>query len=139
MVYRCLGGCRETASEVPFFAPTDWGATPAHKRSERKHRVITVGAGLSGLAALMRMRESGISVRLREARDRAGARIWSGTLDEAEVDWGGEWIGSGQPRVCALVEQPGVRTFPTYDEGNEVIEVGERISTYTRLISMLAP
>ena len=32
-------------------------------------------------------------------RRQRACRTWSGVLDGAEVDWGGEWIGNGQPRV----------------------------------------
>ncbi len=106
---------------------------------ENRYDAVVVGAGLAGLKTSLDLQQAGKSVLVVEARDRVGGRTWSATLDGAEVDYGGEWIGEGQPRVYQMIEQLGVRTFPTYDQGRKVIEVGGRISTYTGLIPRLAP
>lgn len=101
--------------------------------------VIIVGAGVSGLTAAYDLGKQGLSVLVLEARERVGGRTWSGALDGAEVDWGGEWIGNGQPRIYALVKELGLRTFPTYDTGRKVLELRGRVSTYKGTIPWLAP
>jgi monoamine oxidase len=100
---------------------------------------VVLGAGVAGLSAAHALRKQGVDVRVLEARDRVGGRTWSGVLDGAEVDWGGEWIGHGQPLVYALIKELGLRTFATYDQGRKVLEVGGRISTYTGTIPWMAP
>lgn len=100
---------------------------------------LVLGAGVSGLTAAHALRKRGVDVRVLEARDRVGGRTFSGELAGAEVDWGGEWIGHGQPLVYGLVKELGLETFPTWDKGLKVLEVGGRLSTYRGTIPWMAP
>ena len=100
---------------------------------------IIVGAGAAGLTTAYELKKQGASVLVLEARERVGGRTWSGTLDDAEVDWGGEWIGEGQPRIYQLIKELGLRTFPTYDTGKKILDLGGHISTYSGTIPWMAP
>lgn len=100
---------------------------------------LVVGAGVAGLTTAFELKKRGLDVQVLEARDRVGGRTWSGTLDGAEIDWGGQWIGNGQPRVYKLIKELGLRTFATYDHGDKVLEVRGKTSTYTGTIPWMAP
>jgi monoamine oxidase len=100
---------------------------------------VIVGAGVAGLTAAYEFKKKGGSVLVLEARERVGGRTWSAVLDGAEVDWGGEWIGEGQPRIYALIKELSLRTFATYDTGKKVLDVGGRTSTYSGTIPWMAP
>ncbi len=100
---------------------------------------IIVGAGVAGMTTAYELKKQGASVLVLEARDRVGGRTWSGVLDGAEVDWGGEWIGEGQPRIYQLIKELGLRTFPTYDSGKKILDVNGRTSTYSGTIPWMAP
>lgn len=100
---------------------------------------VVVGAGVAGLTTAYALQKRGVEVAVLEARDRVGGRTWSGTLEGAEVDWGGQWIGEGQPLVYGLVKELDLSTFPTWHQGEKVLEVRGRRSTYTGLIPWLAP
>ncbi|MGK0226401.1 MAG: polyamine oxidase, partial [Thermoproteota archaeon] len=54
--------------------------------------VVVVGAGAAGLAAAAMMAESGIEVRVVEARDRIGGRVWTDTSLGVPLDLGASWI-----------------------------------------------
>jgi monoamine oxidase len=85
--------------------------------------VVVVGAGLSGLVAARAIRAAGQEALVLEARPRVGGRLFSVQLDGGTwVDVGGQWIGPTQNRIEGLAREFGVATFPTYDEGDSVIE-----------------
>jgi monoamine oxidase len=85
--------------------------------------VAIVGAGLAGLTAARRLVDAGVEPVVVEARDRVGGRTLNHDIGDGKVvEVGGEWVGPTQRRMLALSVELGVDTFPTYDEGENVIE-----------------
>jgi monoamine oxidase len=102
--------------------------------------VVVVGAGLAGIAAARAIERGGPSVVLVEARDRVGGRLESIEIGDGKwVDVGGQWIGPTQDRVEALARSLGHETFPTYAHGENVVELGGKLTRYTGTIPRLAP
>ena len=88
-----------------------------------------IGAGLSGLAAARRLHPSGVEVTVLEARSRVGGRTEGGTTaDGTPVELGGQWLGPTQTRMYALVEELGLETFPTFNTGRHVVQLGGKQS-----------
>lgn len=102
--------------------------------------VAIVGAGLAGLVAARDLTAAGASVTILEARDRVGGRLLNEPIaDGAVVEVGGQWIGPTQDRIAALAAEMGVETFPTYDEGDNVIEWRGRVRRHRGTIPRLGP
>lgn len=94
--------------------------------------VAIVGAGLAGLVAARRLVAAGAEPLVLEARGRVGGRLLNHEIGDGKiVEVGGQWIGPTQDRIAALAAELGVGTFPTYDEGRDVIELGGRRTTFT--------
>lgn len=106
----------------------------------KRHRsdVVVVGAGLAGLAAARELRKKGHSVTVVEARDRVGGRTLNHKLGGGKVvEVGGQWVGPTQDRVLALIGELGLKTFPTYDTGENVYFRSDSLTprqTYTGTI-----
>lgn len=81
--------------------------------------VAIVGAGLAGLALAHRLQAEGLTVKLFDARTRAGGRILTHTEGEgAAVDLGASWFWPDtEPRITALVQALGLRAFDQPDVG----------------------
>lgn len=102
--------------------------------------VCVVGAGLAGLSAARELTRGGRSVVVLEARDRVGGRVWNHTFgDGTVVELGAQWIGPTQDRMYALVEELGLETFPTYNEGENVMRFSGRVSRYRGNIPRISP
>ena len=83
--------------------------------------VVVIGAGLAGLSAARVLAASNLDVIVLEARDRVGGRTYTRPASDGTlIDHGGQWIGPTQERLAALAEAVGVKTFHTYDSGNNI-------------------
>jgi monoamine oxidase len=106
----------------------------------READVAIVGAGLAGLVAARDLRAAGASVTVLEARNRVGGRLLNESLgDGVVVEVGGQWIGPTQDRIAALAREVGVETFPTFDEGANVIEWRGGLRRYEGTIPRINP
>jgi monoamine oxidase len=73
--------------------------------------VVVVGAGIAGLTCAYRLSQAGVPVRVFEAQDRVGGRIWSLTdaFPEGQVcELGGELIDTGHEKIRALSAELGL-------------------------------
>lgn len=94
--------------------------------------VAIVGAGLAGLVAARQLVAASVRPLVLEARERVGGRLLNHEIGGGKVvEVGGQWIGPTQDRIAALADELGVATFPTYDDGREVLEMGGRRTTYS--------
>jgi monoamine oxidase len=101
---------------------------------------VVVGAGLAGLSAARALRAAGRSVVVLEARDRVGGRTLNHDIGDGKVvEVGGQWVGPTQHRLLALAAELGIGTFPTYNEGENLIALGDRRQRYRGAIPRIHP
>lgn len=72
-----------------------------------------------------------------EARNRVGGRTWTRRIGGVDYDVGGQWLkpepsqfGWAQERITALAEEVGVKTFKTYNEGQNVYYADGTLQRY---------
>lgn len=85
--------------------------------------VIVIGGGLSGLLTAYRLKKARIAVKILEARDRPGGRIYTvkGT-DDTPMEMGATWFGNQHQNLKDLLEELELRVFKQFTEGSAVFE-----------------
>ena len=84
--------------------------------------VCVVGAGFAGLTAALRLKQAGRSVAVLEARDRVGGRTYTEhRADGMWIDRGGAWVGPGQDRIHALMNEFDVPSYKQYAGGESMM------------------
>jgi monoamine oxidase len=105
---RWLQGSLATASALSVVG---FDRTEADAVETQKTPVLIVGAGIAGLTAAYYLQRSGVPVRIVEASQRVGGRMFSqkqafGT--ETTVELGGEFIDSGHKNIRKLAQELGL-------------------------------
>ncbi len=96
-----------------------------------------VGAGFAGLTAALRLKQAGQSVALVEARDRIGGRTFTVVREDGSwIDRGGAWIGPGQDRIYALMDEFGVKSYKQYTDGEAMMVVDGKQYRYKGTIPL---
>ena len=74
-----------------------------------------------------------------EARDRVGGRTLNHSIGDGKiVEVGGQWVGPTQTRVLELMRELGLESFPTYSQGEHVIEYEGELQRYTGTIPKIS-
>jgi monoamine oxidase len=102
--------------------------------------VIVVGAGFAGLTTAYELISQGKTVKVLEARERVGGRVYTKQIDaDTYVDLGGQWIGPTQDRVYKLANKLGVKTFTSYNSGTHSLIIKGQVRRYKGLIPRIDP
>jgi monoamine oxidase len=103
---RFLG--RSALASAALMLPACVGNPP---RAANEDEVVIVGAGVAGLTCAYRLRQAGLRVRVYEAQDRVGGRMFSlrnHFADGQVCELGGELIDTGHARIRALAAELGL-------------------------------
>jgi monoamine oxidase len=106
-----LGGAAATAGLALAGCKLRGPAAGTAKASLQKGEVLIVGAGIAGLTAAYRLHQANVPVRVLEAQNRVGGRMFSkrGVFpDDHVVELGGELIDTGHTHVQKLAAELGL-------------------------------
>ncbi len=83
-------------------------AAPRALRAQNRHKVVIIGAGLSGLGAALLLQDAGLDVQVIEGRQRIGGRVLSYRSLPGSPEAGGTSFGPGYARLIDAAKTHGV-------------------------------
>jgi monoamine oxidase len=98
------------------------------------HRIefCVIGAGFAGLAAAFKLKKTGQSVCVLEARDRVGGRVYTEKLpDGTPLDWVGTFLGEGHDRLYALAKEMGCERHSFRVDGENLVLAKGNVYRYS--------
>src|SRR5436305_6060607 len=114
-----IGGAAAGAAAAT--APGAALAANSRKKPTRHVDVVVVGAGLAGLTAARELVKAGKKVVVIEADKRVGGRVLNIDIGGGKITEGGaEFIGETQDHIAKLAKDLGLKTFKTYNTGNNL-------------------
>jgi monoamine oxidase len=115
-----IGGAAAGAAAAAVPA-TDALAAKKKKKPTRHVDVVIVGAGLAGLTAARQLVAKKKKVVVIEADHRVGGRVLNIDIGGGKITEGGaEFIGETQDHIAKLASDVGLKTFKTYNTGNNL-------------------
>jgi len=88
--------------------------------NQQKVDVVIVGAGVTGLTAASELLDQGKSVVVLEARERVGGRLWTDTIDDVDLELGGQWVSPDQTALLETLNKLNLETYPRYRQGDSI-------------------
>ncbi|KAF2681776.1 amine oxidase [Lentithecium fluviatile CBS 122367] len=83
--------------------------------------IAIIGGGLAGLTTAHELLSAGHSVLVLEARKTIGGKVQNRELKNGGIaEVGAEFVGPTQDKILDLIDELGLQTFDTYDEGKYV-------------------
>jgi monoamine oxidase len=118
--------------------PSGVAESPRAEEVTRQKRVIVVGGGLAGLCAAFELAAGGYQVKVFEARERVGGRVWSVAdwVQGKVVEKGAELIGSNHPLWNAYQMLFGLAFTDVLDYGNSPIRIGHHTLSFEETKSL---
>ncbi|KAJ1036289.1 hypothetical protein NDA18_000154 [Ustilago nuda] len=130
-------GFKEGSSAYDSANTTITARSISHKLSKTGGiDVIIVGAGLAGLIAADELTRAGLNVKVLEANDRVGGRTFDRRLEDGNaIEMGGQWIAPRQTEILQLIQQLGLDTHNTFDEGKSIYRSTDaKVKQYNEMI-----
>ncbi|WP_293322150.1 FAD-dependent oxidoreductase [Mycobacterium sp.] len=101
---------------------------PARRPSPNAKSVLVVGAGMAGLSAARSLADAGWSVRVIEARDRIGGRVYTDRGWGVPLEMGASWIsGTSDNPLMELARRAQAQLIPTDYYGWAKLAVDPRL------------
>tara|TARA_R110002126_G_scaffold124451_4_gene266528 strand:- start:33865 stop:34920 length:1056 start_codon:yes stop_codon:yes gene_type:complete len=85
-------------------------------------KIIIIGAGLSGLYVAHQLKKEGFSVKVLEANNRIGGRIYTKTTHNTKVELGATWLWRYNPELLKLCETLNISIFEQNMQGDALFE-----------------
>ena len=97
-----------TAADSQYLAEQETLEKISDVKSNKNIKAIVVGAGIAGLAAAFRLRQAGCEVKVLEAEDHVGGRMWTIEHEGFLLDTGAMVISAGYKELLKLVSDAGL-------------------------------